>query len=47
MVAAGIGDILVAYPVVGEIKVDRLMNVAKRARVTVADTRADPPRAPQ
>ncbi len=35
MAAAGIRDILVAYPVVGEIKTGRLANVARRAAVTV------------
>ncbi len=36
MAAAGLEDILVAYPVVGEQKIERLMAVARQARVTVA-----------
>lgn len=35
MAAAGLTDILVAYPVVGPIKTERLVRVARRARVTV------------
>lgn len=36
MAAAGLADILVAYPVVGPQKTERLMRVARRATVTVA-----------
>jgi D-serine deaminase-like pyridoxal phosphate-dependent protein len=36
MAAAGIGDILIAYPVVGAKKVERLLEVARKAKVTVA-----------
>src|SRR2546426_8174553 len=35
MAAAGLTDILVAYPVVGALKTERLVRVARRARVTV------------
>lgn len=35
MGAAGIEDILIAYPVVGALKTERLTRVARRARVTV------------
>ncbi len=35
MAAAGLEDILVAYPVVGALKTERLARVARRARVTV------------
>lgn len=36
MVAAGIKDILVPYNIVGPIKVERLLRLARRARMTVA-----------
>jgi D-serine deaminase-like pyridoxal phosphate-dependent protein len=36
MVDAGIDDVLLAYPTVGEIKIRRLMNLMERARMIVA-----------
>jgi len=41
MVAAGIRDILIPYNVVGPIKVDRLLRLARRATMTVAVDSAD------
>lgn len=36
MLAAGAADMLVAYPVIGRAKLERLMGVARRTRVTVS-----------
>ncbi|MBM3796005.1 MAG: D-TA family PLP-dependent enzyme [Acidobacteria bacterium] len=36
MVDSGVADLLVAYPVVGRTKLERLMEVAKKTRITVA-----------
>jgi D-serine deaminase-like pyridoxal phosphate-dependent protein len=36
MVAAGLSDVLVAYPVLGSTKVDRLCGLARHARISVA-----------
>jgi D-serine deaminase-like pyridoxal phosphate-dependent protein len=36
MVAAGIRDILITYPIVGPLKVDRLLRLARRADISVA-----------
>ncbi|NIK78703.1 D-serine deaminase-like pyridoxal phosphate-dependent protein [Paenibacillus castaneae] len=36
MAASGISDILIAYPIVGRQKIDRLFRIAKQVKVTVA-----------
>jgi D-serine deaminase-like pyridoxal phosphate-dependent protein len=36
MLAAGIDDILIAYPIVGEVKTTRLAQMAERAKISVA-----------
>ncbi len=41
MAAAGIEDILIAYPVVGPLKVERLTRLARRARSTLARRRKE------
>jgi D-serine deaminase-like pyridoxal phosphate-dependent protein len=41
MVAAGIQDVLVSYPVVGEAKLERLCGLAAQARISIAADSAD------
>jgi D-serine deaminase-like pyridoxal phosphate-dependent protein len=41
MVAAGIGDVLLAYPVLGEAKLERLCGLAEVARVSIAADSAE------
>ncbi|NWG12313.1 MAG: alanine racemase [Acidobacteria bacterium] len=45
MADAGLGDILIAYPIVGARKLERLVGLARRARVTVSTDSADVARA--
>jgi D-serine deaminase-like pyridoxal phosphate-dependent protein len=36
MVDSGVDDVLIGYPIVGRLKVERLMSLAERARITVS-----------
>src|SRR5918992_4422075 len=45
MLAAGITDMLIAYPIVGHGKAEKLADVAMRANITVALDSVDAPRA--